>query len=82
MSYYYAEKVIFVDNVSSNRTTEVAANARVEIVVHTTNKRKVIKGETDIVNGSRYLNDHATYMPAYRYIGQSDYSGQDYHCEL
>lgn len=49
LARYFAEKVIVFDDVSSNRTTEVAANARAEIVVHITNKGKVIKGETDML---------------------------------
>lgn len=104
----YADRVIVIDDGSSDRTAEIASNAGAEVIVHSPNKGKgmafktgfeaaegadiivtmdsdgqhnpadipklvapILKGEADLVNGSRYLYGHATDTPAYRRLGQT-----------
>jgi glycosyltransferase involved in cell wall biosynthesis len=106
----YADKVIVIDDGSSDRTANVARLAGAEVIVHETNTGKggalktgfivaanmgadiivtmdsdgqhnpaeipklvdpIIKGEADMVNGSRYLNGLDKNTPAYRRVGQT-----------
>ncbi|RXA21922.1 glycosyltransferase family 2 protein [Methanosarcina sp. MSH10X1] len=104
----HVDRVIVIEDGSSDRIAEVAANAGAEVVVHPLNKGKgmafktgfeaaegadiivtmdsdgqhnpadipklvdpILKGEADMVNGSRYLNGHITDTPAYRRLGQT-----------
>ncbi len=106
----YADKVIVVDDGSSDRTAIVAREAGAEVIVHNRNEGKgvalktgfeaavirgadiivtmdsdgqhnpadipklvapIIKGEAEMVNGSRYLNNLEKNTPRYRRIGQT-----------
>ena len=105
----YADKVIVIDDGSSDRTAEIARKAGAEVIVHEVNTGKggalrtgfaaalkmgadvivtmdsdaqhnpadipklaapIIKGEADMVNGSRYLYGKDKNTPAYRRVGQ------------
>jgi glycosyltransferase involved in cell wall biosynthesis len=103
----YANRVIVVDDGSSDRTAEVASLAGAEVLRHTENMGKgaalrtgfqslngdevivtidsdgqhdpadmprliepILRGEADMVNGSRYLNGDRKDTPAYRRLGQ------------
>jgi glycosyltransferase involved in cell wall biosynthesis len=106
----YADKVIVVDDGSTDRTATVARKAGAEVIVHEVNSGKgsalktgfkaavnmgadiivtmdsdgqhdpaeipkivepIIKGEAEMVNGSRYLSGLNKNTPAYRRIGQT-----------
>jgi glycosyltransferase involved in cell wall biosynthesis len=103
----YADRVIVIDDGSSDRTAEVAALAGAEVLRHKVNQGKgaalktgfgsmngsaviitidtdgqhdpadiprlaepILKGEADMVNGSRYLNGNKKDTPLYRRLGQ------------
>lgn len=103
----YADRVIVVDDGSSDHTAEVAALAGAEVLRHTKNKGKgaalrtgfealngeqiiitidadgqhdpanisdlvkpIMKGDADMVNGSRYINGNRKDTPIYRRLGQ------------
>jgi glycosyltransferase involved in cell wall biosynthesis len=106
----YTDKVIVVDDGSSDRTAAVARKAGAEVIIHEVNTGKgsalktgfiaatnmgadiivtmdsdgqhnpaeiprlvdpIIKGEAEMVNGSRYLNGLDKNTPAYRCVGQT-----------
>ena len=106
----HAERVIVVDDGSSDRTAEIAAFAGAEVIRHTKNMGKgvalktgfdlagqngakvivtmdtdgqhdpeeipnlvapILKGDADMVNGSRYMNGNDRNTPFYRRIGQN-----------
>lgn len=104
----YADRVIVIDDGSSDRTAKIAAKAGAEVIVHPLNMGKgmafktgfsaaegadiivtmdsdgqhnpadipqlvapILRGEADMVNGSRYLNFRITDTPAYRRVGQA-----------
>jgi glycosyltransferase involved in cell wall biosynthesis len=106
----YADKVIVVDDGSSDRTADIARKAGAEVIIHEKNTGKggalktgfaaavkmgadvivtmdsdaqhnpadipklavpIIKGEADMVNGSRYLSGKDKNTPAYRRVGQT-----------
>ncbi|MDD4448416.1 MAG: glycosyltransferase family 2 protein, partial [Methanothrix sp.] len=103
----YADRVIVIDDGSSDRTAEVASLAGAEVLRHDVNRGKgaalktgfgslngsaviitidtdgqhdpadiprlaepILKGEADMVNGSRYLNGNKKDTPLYRRLGQ------------
>lgn len=103
----HADRVIVVDDGSTDRTAEVATLAGAEVLRHPQNKGKgaalktgfgalngtdvivtidtdgqhnpedipklvdpIIRGEADMVNGSRYLNGNKKDTPFYRRVGQ------------
>jgi glycosyltransferase involved in cell wall biosynthesis len=103
----YADRVIVVDDGSSDRTAEVAEQAGAEVIQHLENRGKgaalktgfeslngekvvvtmdtdgqhnpsdipklvepILKGEADMVNGSRYINGNKKDTPFYRRLGQ------------
>ena len=103
----YADRVIVVDDGSSDRTAEVAELAGAEVIRHPENRGKgvalktgfeflgtdmiivtidtdgqhdpsdipklvepILKGEADMVNGSRYINGNNKDTPFYRRLGQ------------
>jgi glycosyltransferase involved in cell wall biosynthesis len=103
----YVDRVIVVDDGSSDRTADVAAMAGAEVIRHPQNRGKgaalktgfgalngadvivtidtdgqhdpadiprlvepILKGEADMVNGSRYINGNKKDTPFYRRVGQ------------
>lgn len=103
----YVDRVIVVDDGSSDRTAEVAEQAGAEVIRHSVNRGKgvalktgfeslngekvvitmdtdgqhnpsdipmliepILKGEADMVNGSRYINGNKKDTPLYRRLGQ------------
>jgi glycosyltransferase involved in cell wall biosynthesis len=103
----YVDRVIVVDDGSSDRTAEVAEQAGAEVIRHSENRGKgaalktgfeslngekvvitmdtdgqhnpsdipkliepILKGEADMVNGSRYINGNKKDTPLYRRLGQ------------
>ena len=103
----YADRVIVIDDGSSDRTAEVATLAGAEVLRHEVNRGKgaalktgfeslnrdtmivtidtdgqhdpadiprlvapILRGEADMVNGSRYLNGNKKDTPLYRRLGQ------------
>ena len=110
LSKLYADKVIVIDDGSTDRTADIARNAGADVIVHEENTGKggalktgfaaavnmgadiivtmdsdaqhnpaeipnlvspIIKGEAEMVNGSRYLNGKDKNTPAYRRVGQT-----------
>ena len=104
----YADRVVVIDDGSSDRTSEVAALAGAVVLRHAKNQGKgaalktgfeslngdavivtidtdgqhdpadiprlvdpILRGEADMVNGSRYLNGNKKDTPLYRRLGQS-----------
>jgi glycosyltransferase involved in cell wall biosynthesis len=108
LSRLYADRVIVIDDGSSDRTAEIAERAGAEVIVHSRSMGKgiafktgfaaargadiivtmdsdgqhnpadipkmvapILRGEADMVNGSRYLSGLTTDTSAYRCIGQT-----------
>jgi glycosyltransferase involved in cell wall biosynthesis len=104
---HYADRVIVVDDGSSDHTAEVAELAGAEVIQHKVNRGKgaalktgfeflngekvvvtidsdgqhdpsdipklvepILKGDADMVNGSRYINGNEKNTPFYRRLGQ------------